>query len=68
MPYRAADGHSDEEGWLLCLVEDHNRAATDLVVLDASSLGRRRPEAVIHLPVRLPLRAHGEWVPADRYR
>jgi carotenoid cleavage dioxygenase-like enzyme len=38
------------------------------VILDASSLGRRGPEAVIHLPARLPLRAHGEWVPADRYR
>jgi hypothetical protein len=37
-------------------------------VLDASSLGRSRPEAVIHLPVRLPVRSHGEWVAADRYR
>jgi carotenoid cleavage dioxygenase len=65
---RAHDGHGDDEGWLLCLVDDANRRATDLVVLDASSLGRRRPEAVVHLPARLPLRAHGEWVPADRYR
>jgi carotenoid cleavage dioxygenase len=64
---RASDGHNDEEGWLLCLVDEPDRGATDLVVLDASSLGRRRPEAVIHLPVRLPLRAHGEWVHADRY-
>ena len=64
---RAADGHDDEEGWLLCLVDEPERGATDLVVLDASSLGRRKPEAVIHLPARLPLRAHGEWVPADRY-
>jgi carotenoid cleavage dioxygenase-like enzyme len=65
---RASDGHNDEEGWLLCLVDEPDRGATDLVVLDASSLGRRQPEAVIHLPLRLPLRAHGEWVPADRYR
>jgi carotenoid cleavage dioxygenase len=65
---RAADGHTDDEGWLLCLVDDPNRGMTDLVVLDASSLGRRGPEVVIHLPARLPLRAHGEWVPADRYR
>jgi carotenoid cleavage dioxygenase-like enzyme len=50
------------------LIDDANREATDLVVLDASNLGRRGPEAVIHLPARLPLRAHGEWVPADRYR
>ena len=30
--------------------------------------GPARPEAVIHLPARLPVRSHGEWVPADRYR
>ena len=65
---RAVDGHGDDEGWLLTVVDDANRGASDLYVLDASSLGRRRPEAVIHLPVRLPVRSHGEWVPADRYR
>ncbi len=65
---RALDGHSDDEGWLLTIVDDVNRGASDLYVLDASSLGRRRPEAVIHLPARLPVRSHGEWVPADRYR
>jgi carotenoid cleavage dioxygenase-like enzyme len=65
---RAVDGHSDDEGWLLTVVDDANRGASDLYVLDASSLGRDRPEAVIHLPARLPVRSHGEWVPADRYR
>ncbi len=65
---RAADGHADDEGWLLTVVDDIDRGASDLYVLDASELGRRRPEAVIHLPERLPFRSHGEWVPADRYR
>jgi carotenoid cleavage dioxygenase-like enzyme len=65
---RAADGHSDDEGWLLTVVDDVNRGGSDIYVLDASSLGRRGPEAVIHLPARLPARSHGEWVPADRYR
>jgi carotenoid cleavage dioxygenase len=65
---RAADGHGDDEGWLLTLVGDPDRGASDLYVLDASALGRRRPEAVIHLPESLPVRSHGEWVPADRYR
>ncbi|HWD54409.1 MAG TPA: carotenoid oxygenase family protein [Acidimicrobiales bacterium] len=65
---RAVDGRSDDEGWLLSVVDDVNRGASDIYVLDASSMGRRGPEAVIHLPVRLPLRSHGEWVPADRYR
>jgi carotenoid cleavage dioxygenase-like enzyme len=65
---RSVDGHGDDEGWLLTMVDDANRGGTDLYVLDASSLGRRAPEAVIHLPARLPVRSHGEWVPADRYR
>jgi carotenoid cleavage dioxygenase-like enzyme len=65
---RAVDGRSDDEGWLLAVVDDANRGGSDIYVLDASSLGRRRPEAVIHLPARLPVRSHGEWVPADRYR
>ncbi len=65
---RAVDGHGDDEGWLLSVVDDAHRGTSDIYVLDASSMGRRGPEAVIHLPVRLPLRSHGEWVPADRYR
>ena len=65
---RALDGHGDDEGWLLTVVDDLNRGASDLYVLDASALGRSRPEAIIHLPTRLPVRSHGEWVPADRYR
>jgi carotenoid cleavage dioxygenase-like enzyme len=65
---RSVDGRSDDEGWLLSVVDDANRGASDIYVLDASSMGRRGPEAVIHLPVRLPLRSHGEWVSADQYR
>jgi carotenoid cleavage dioxygenase-like enzyme len=65
---RARDGHGDDEGWLLSVVDDPDRGASDLYVLDASAFGRRGPEAVIHLPERLPFRSHGEWVPADRYR
>jgi len=65
---RAVDGHADDEGWLLTVVDDLNRGASDIYVLDASALGRSGPEAVIHLPERLPVRSHGEWVQADRYR
>jgi carotenoid cleavage dioxygenase-like enzyme len=65
---RAVDGHGDDEGWLLTVVDDLNRGASDIYVLDASALGRGSPEAVIHLPARLPVRSHGEWVQADRYR
>lgn len=67
---RSVDGHSDDEGWLLTVVDDEERGASDLYILDASALGRRqlRPECVVHLPERLPLQGHGEWVPAARYR
>ncbi len=65
---RAVDGRSDDEGWVLTVVDDPDRAASDLYVLDASALGRRGPEAIVHLPERLPFRSHGEWVPADSYR
>ncbi len=67
---RAVDGRSDDEGWLLAMVYDAARGASDLYVLDASSFGRRVPQAVIHLPesVALPFRSHGTWVDAARYR
>jgi len=66
---RAADGRSDDEGWLLSVVHDAVRGASDIYVLDASSFGRS-PQAVIHLPegVALPFRSHGTWIGADRYR
>ncbi|HUC03886.1 MAG TPA: carotenoid oxygenase family protein [Acidimicrobiales bacterium] len=66
---RAADGQSDDEGWLLTLVSDPERDGTDLYVLDASSFSSRsRPQAVVHLPIAIPFGGHGEWVPADQYR
>jgi carotenoid cleavage dioxygenase-like enzyme len=64
---RAADGRSDDEGWLLTVVYDAALELSALYVLDASSLGRR-PQAIVHLPMTLPFRSHGEWVGADRYR
>jgi carotenoid cleavage dioxygenase len=64
---RAHDGHADDEGWLLVVVYDEGRGASDLVILDASSMAGN-PEAVIHLPVRVPLGLHGSWVPISEYR
>ena len=67
---RAVDGRNDDEGWLLCLVDDATRGGTDLYVLDASSFGRRAPQAIVHLPdaVIVPFRSHGQWVGAEHYR
>ena len=66
---RAFDGKGDDEGWLLLIVHDATRGASDLYVLDASSFGPgRAPQAVVHLPAELPFRSHGTWVGAERYR
>jgi carotenoid cleavage dioxygenase len=64
---RGADGRSDDEGWILTVVYDPTRDASDLYILDATSF-KGRPEAVIHLPARVPFGFHGSFVPIDRYR
>ena len=64
---RDPEGRADDEGWLLTVVFDAGRQASDLVVLDAQSL-RSKPEAVVHLPARVPFGFHGSWVPAALYR
>lgn len=56
---RDPEGHADDEGWVLALVD--GGAATDLVVLDASSFGRRGPDAVVHLPSAVGRSLHGSW-------
>jgi carotenoid cleavage dioxygenase len=58
---RSQEGDSDNEGWILTIVYDANRDLSDLVVLDASSFGPR-PEAVVHLPNRVPFGLHGSWI------
>ncbi len=64
---RGPGGRADNEGWVLSVVHDAARGASDLVVIDATSFSGR-PEAVVHLPVRVPFGFHGSWVPASRYR
>ncbi len=60
---RAPDGRADDEGWLLTVVYDRASDRSDLVVLDGTRLGGR-PEAVVHLPARVPFGFHGSWIPA----
>jgi carotenoid cleavage dioxygenase len=61
---RAADGRGEDEGWILSVVYDAARDASDLVVLDATSFAGP-PVAIVHLPARVPFGFHGSWVPAD---
>jgi carotenoid cleavage dioxygenase-like enzyme len=57
---RAADA-AEDDGWLLCLSYDRERDATDLLILAAADI-TAEPEAIIHLPVRVPAGFHGNWV------
>jgi carotenoid cleavage dioxygenase len=60
---RGADGNGEDEGWILSVVFDATRGASDLVILDATSFSGP-PVATVHLPVRVPFGFHGSWVPA----
>lgn len=60
---RAADGHGEDEGWVLTMVYDATRDASDLVILDATSFSGP-PVATVQLPARVPFGFHGSWVPS----
>jgi carotenoid cleavage dioxygenase-like enzyme len=61
---RAADGRAEDEGWVLSVVFDPARNASDLVILDATSFAGP-PVATVHLPARVPFGFHGSWVPTN---
>jgi carotenoid cleavage dioxygenase len=60
VPASAAAG--EDEGYVLSIVFDADRGASDLVVLAAQDFGGD-PVATVHLPVRVPYGFHGNWVP-----
>ncbi len=49
----------EDEGWIIVLVWNSQRKATDLVILEASDLSER---ALVHLPIAIPYGLHGSWV------
>jgi carotenoid cleavage dioxygenase len=56
-----ADEAAEDDGWYLALVHDAATDRSELVVLDGQDwLGD--PVATVHLPVRVPLGFHGNWV------
>ena len=57
---RSTDG-AEDDGWLIGLVVDMNDETTDLVILNADDF-TGSPQAVIHLPHRVPPGFHGNWV------
>jgi carotenoid cleavage dioxygenase len=59
VPRGAAAG--EDEGWLLSYVYDHATDRSDLVILDAQDFAGE-PRAIVHLPARVPLGFHGNWI------
>ena len=52
---------AEDDGWVLCLVWNGERCASDLVILDAASMAE---VAVLELPLAVPHGLHGSWAPA----
>lgn len=54
-------GDKEGEGWLIALVNHLDVLRNDVVILDAQNLSKG-PVATIHLPLKLKLGLHGNWV------
>ncbi|MEU3078412.1 carotenoid oxygenase family protein [Streptomyces laurentii] len=53
---------AEDDGYVMAYAHDAERGAADLVILSAQDF-TGEPVARIHLPVRIPLGLHGNWVP-----
>jgi len=61
MPATDQANCEEDDGWVLVLVWNAERYATDLVILDAADLSE---QSVIELPLAIPHGLHGSWVDA----
>ncbi|THV26820.1 carotenoid oxygenase family protein [Glycomyces paridis] len=59
----AESAAAEDDGYNLLFVHDPDRGAADLVIL-ASQDFAGEPLARVHLPARVPLGLHGNWIPA----
>lgn len=57
-----AGATAEDDGWLMSYVYDANTDRSDLVVVNAQDLSGP-PQAVVHLPARVPAGFHGNWMP-----
>lgn len=57
----AANATAEDHGWLMGYVIDPADETSELVILDARSF-EGAPQAVIHIPHRIPPGFHGNWV------
>jgi carotenoid cleavage dioxygenase-like enzyme len=58
-----AGGIAEDDGWLMGYVVNVNAQTTDLAILDAANF-EGSPQAVVHIPHRIPPGFHGNWVAA----
>lgn len=56
-----SESGAEDDGWLIGLVVNMNDETTDLVILNADDF-TGSPQAVVHLPHRVPPGFHGNWV------
>jgi 8'-apo-carotenoid 13,14-cleaving dioxygenase len=56
-----ADGKAEDDGWLMGYVVNMDAQTTDFVIIDATDFAGK-PQAVIHIPHRIPPGFHGNWV------
>lgn len=57
-------GQAEDDGWLVGFVYRSAHDTSDFVVIDAQRI-TAPPVAVVHLPGRVPMGFHGNWVPMD---
>lgn len=55
---------AEDDGWLIGLVIDAANETTELQILKANDF-TGAPQAVIHIPHRIPPGFHGNWVPSS---
>ncbi|MFI6483414.1 carotenoid oxygenase family protein [Nonomuraea sp. NPDC050663] len=53
---------AEDDGYLMAYVHDPGRGSADLVILAAQDFAGE-PVARVHLPARIPIGLHGNWVP-----
>lgn len=57
---------SEDDGWLLFLVNDAGKQRTDLCIMDAQKIADG-PVATIHLKFKIPSGFHGMWTEDEAF-
>jgi carotenoid cleavage oxygenase len=60
--FAAGSDAGEDHGWVLSVVYDAARGASDVIVVDATNF-EAAPVATIHLARRIPFGFHGAWLP-----